>query len=69
MSGDCSQLTTVGSYLVDTLDPAEREAFVQHLHHCQRCRTEVEELRPVVRMLDVLRRDRSRHAGTPDNQR
>lgn len=39
------------AYLLDALDPEERDAFEAHLERCETCRHDLEELRPV---LDAL---------------
>ena len=55
MSEDCAQLTTVGVYLLDALERDERDALTGHLAQCPQCRSEVEDLTPVVRLLALAR--------------
>lgn len=43
--------TLTGAYVCDALDPAEREAFEEHLAQCAACRQEVAELREVTSVL------------------
>jgi hypothetical protein len=54
MNSDCPQLTTVGAYLLGTLEPAEMQAFTWHLARCRPCRDEALTLAPVVRLLGVI---------------
>ncbi|HEU5428137.1 MAG TPA: anti-sigma factor [Actinocrinis sp.] len=43
--------TLTAAYVCDALDPAEREAFEEHLAQCASCRQEVAELREVTSVL------------------
>src|SRR4051812_35924215 len=53
--GDMSDVhETVGSYVTDALDPAERAEFEQHLSSCANCWQEVGELRDTVAQLAEL---------------
>lgn len=44
----------VGAYVTDALEPAEREAFEDHLPGCERCRQEVDEFGETLARLTVL---------------
>jgi anti-sigma-K factor RskA len=44
-----------GSYVLDALGAAEREAFERHLHHCASCDTEVRGLRETAARLAMAR--------------
>jgi len=43
-----------GAYVVDALDPAEREEFERHLTTCAMCRAEIAELSEATSMLSLL---------------
>jgi len=43
----------VGAYVLDALEPAERQIFEEHLKDCPECREEVLELYPVVDILPL----------------
>jgi anti-sigma-K factor RskA len=46
-----TQAENVGAYLLGALSDVEREAFERHLSSCDRCRDEVERLRPAAEVL------------------
>lgn len=47
----CFQVTSLGSYLLGALDPAERSVFERHLNTCQVCREELIRLAPLPGLL------------------
>jgi anti-sigma-K factor RskA len=47
-------LDLAGAYVLDALEPEERDAFEHHLQSCAACRTEVAELRSVVDILPLV---------------
>lgn len=53
MSNQHDESEMVGAYLLDALDPEEREAFEAHLRGCESCRAELGELRQVVDVLPL----------------
>jgi anti-sigma factor RsiW len=50
---DDSFTEDLGAYVLDALEPSEREAFEAHLRMCAQCQTEVAELLPVVDALPL----------------
>jgi anti-sigma-K factor RskA len=51
-----------GAYVVDALEPAEREEFERHLTTCDVCRAEIAELSEAASMLSLL----TEHTPPPD---
>ncbi|MBV9279242.1 MAG: anti-sigma factor [Chloroflexi bacterium] len=53
MNGNDHDLDLAGPYVLDALEPEEREAFEGHLRGCERCRAEVADLRRVTEALPL----------------
>jgi hypothetical protein len=43
----CPITVSIGAYLLDAVDPAEREQISEHLKWCELCRNEVIDLAPL----------------------
>ncbi|MCU1686606.1 MAG: hypothetical protein JWQ81_7345 [Amycolatopsis sp.] len=51
----CLYADTAGAFVLCALSRDGRDDFVAHLDTCPRCDSDVEELLPVVRLLDTAR--------------
>ena len=47
----CAFACSLGVFVLDALDPAEREAVARHVERCPRCRRELEEMSPLPALL------------------
>ena len=66
-SSDCPYLIAAGCYLLRALELADETAFVRHLTWCRACQAEIDNLAPVVRVLDGARRERRDRVWLPPN--
>lgn len=57
MARTCPFTITAASYLLGALDEWEREEFSRHARMCRLCRREIDELEPVVRLLQAVKKD------------
>ncbi|MGW5723332.1 hypothetical protein ACWEVP_44695 [Amycolatopsis sp. NPDC003865] len=57
MERSCPQVTTAATYLLGALEPADATAYRRHIRFCIPCRREVDELEPVVRLLEAVKAD------------
>lgn len=52
---ECPYTITAASYVLGTLDEREHAEFAKHSRGCARCRREIRELLPVVRLLGLAK--------------
>lgn len=62
-------LSALAGYLAYDLEPRQRRHLVAHLRRCRRCRTELAELRPVVRAIRSRAPDGRKVMTTPESHR
>ncbi|MBE1575389.1 zf-HC2 domain-containing protein [Amycolatopsis roodepoortensis] len=70
MAGYCPLGVSASAYLIDILDETERADFERHIRFCRSCRREVDDLTPVVQLLQAMKADiatkkRARPARSP----
>lgn len=57
MASFCPLGISAAAYLIDILDETERAGFERHIRFCRSCRQEVDDLTPVVRLLQAMKAD------------
>ncbi|MFE6615927.1 zf-HC2 domain-containing protein [Amycolatopsis sp. NPDC057786] len=70
MASFCPLGISAAAYLIGILDETERADFERHIRFCRSCRQEVDDLTPVVRLLQAMKADiatkkRARPARSP----
>lgn len=66
----CSITVSIGAYLLDAVDPAERDQISEHLTWCEECRNEVIDLALLPGILHHVlagRRRKARPTIAPDD--
>ncbi|UUV29958.1 zf-HC2 domain-containing protein [Amycolatopsis roodepoortensis] len=57
MANFCPLGISAAAYLIGILDEAERVDFERHIRFCRSCRQEVDDLTPVVQLLQAMKVD------------
>ena len=58
MGRTCPYATRTTAYLLGTLDRQDHEEFGRHARFCIVCRREIDELTPVVQLLQAMKADK-----------